>query len=71
MFKAYFGDGDSDCSWSILYVVLGVMCGLLLLIASVWGLTYFCLSWCSKRRIISKPTTYKLIEDTDDLPPCK
>lgn len=29
------------------------------------------MDWCSKRKTIAKPSTYKLIEDTDDLPPCE
>lgn len=72
MFKLYLKtDEDSDCSWSILYVVLGVICIILAFFGSMWGLVYLCYTWCSKRRTAAKPTTYKLIEDTDDLPPCK
>lgn len=69
MFKVYLEtDEDSDCSWSILYVVLGVVCTVLAFFGSMWGLVYLCYSWCSKRWMGTKPTTYKLIED---LPPCK
>lgn len=72
LFKVYFRTGeDSDCSWSILYVVLGVICSMLILVGTIWGVIFLCISWCSRRRSLNKPTTYKLIEDTDELPPCK
>lgn len=70
MFKVYLeNDEDSDCSWSILYVVLGMVCGVLVFLGTLWGIFYLCYTWCTKRRSITKPTTYKLIEDTEDLPP--
>ncbi|KAG5899774.1 hypothetical protein JTB14_006109 [Gonioctena quinquepunctata] len=70
MFKIYMrSDEDSDCSWSILYVVLGFVCGVVLFFATLWGLVHLCYTLCSKRGAMSKPTTYKLIEDADDLPP--
>lgn len=72
MFKVYLKlDEDSDCNWSILYVVLGMICSVLLFLGILWGMVHLCYSWCSKKRSATKPTTYKLIEDTDDLPPCK
>lgn len=67
----YLNDGDSNCSWNILYVVLGFICGCLVFFGLLWALTCFCMNWCVRRRTVAKPTTYKLIEDTDDLPPCK
>ncbi|XP_023029330.2 dyslexia-associated protein KIAA0319-like protein isoform X1 [Leptinotarsa decemlineata] len=70
MFKFYLGsDEDSDCSWSILYVVLGFVCGAIFFLGVLWGIVHLCYSLCSKRGAMSKPTTYKLIEDNDDLPP--
>lgn len=71
MFKLYLDDTtDSDCSWSILYVALGIIITVLAVIGSIWGAVYLCMNGCSKRRLSGKPSTYKLIEDTDDLPPC-
>ncbi|KAK9743988.1 hypothetical protein QE152_g8208 [Popillia japonica] len=74
MFKLYLDDTtDSDCSWSIfwsiLYVALGIIITVLAVIGSIWGAVYLCMNGCSKRRLSGKPSTYKLIEDTDDLPP--
>ncbi|CAH1180374.1 unnamed protein product [Phaedon cochleariae] len=70
MFKVYLEfDEDSDCSWSILYVILGVMTFVLLFLGSLWGMVHLCQSACAKRESGSKPTSYKLIEDSDDLPP--
>lgn len=70
LFKVYFGsDEDSDCKWSILYVVLVVLCSLVVKIGLVWGMFYLCCNLCWKRRMRTKPTNYKLIEDSEDLPP--
>lgn len=72
LFKAYFNPGeDSDCSWSILYVVLGAICVVSAAIAMIWGVVFMCVNWVFKRRSSRKPTTYKLIEDTDDIPACE
>ncbi|KAF5288345.1 hypothetical protein FQR65_LT12080 [Abscondita terminalis] len=69
LFKIYFGSNeDSDCSWSILYVVLGVICSVVVILGSVWGVFYLCCSLCSKKRSSLKPPNYKLI-DSEDLPP--
>lgn len=69
LFKIYFGSNDdSDCSWSILYVVLGVVCSIAAVLGSVWGLLYLCCNLCIKKRIRSKPLNYKLV-DSEDLPP--
>ncbi|KAL1497900.1 hypothetical protein ABEB36_008782 [Hypothenemus hampei] len=70
MFKVYFkSDEDSDCSWSVLYVVLGLICGVVTFLGCTWALVYICYKWCYSRHNVNKPTNYKLIEDTDDLPP--
>lgn len=72
MFKVYLRfDEDSDCNWSILYVVLGILCCVLLFLGSLWGMVHLCFNWCNKKSSVSKPSTYKLIEDTEDLPPCE
>lgn len=72
MFKVYLkAEEDSDCSWSVLYVVLGLMCGVLTFFGCTWSLVYICYRWCHSRHDLNQPTNYKLIEDTDDLPPCK
>ncbi|XP_017783427.1 PREDICTED: dyslexia-associated protein KIAA0319-like protein [Nicrophorus vespilloides] len=69
LFKVYLQkDVDSDCSWSILYVVLGLICSVIAFIGIIWGLVYLCFSFCSYKNM-HKPQTYKLIEDTEDMPP--
>ncbi|KAL3274510.1 hypothetical protein HHI36_015893 [Cryptolaemus montrouzieri] len=70
LFKVYFNPGeDSDCSWSILYVVLAVLSAVFLLVGVFWAAVLLCCSLCRRRKNLSKPTNYKLIENTDDLPP--
>ncbi|ENN76928.1 hypothetical protein D910_07061 [Dendroctonus ponderosae] len=61
---------DSDCSWSVLYVVLGLFCIMLTFSACIWfGVYFICFRWCPSRYDTSQPTNYKLIEDREDLPP--
>lgn len=70
MFKMYLKSSeDSDCSWSVLYVVLGLICGVLTFFGCSWALIYLCYRWCHSRHDTNKPTNYKLLEDSDDLPP--
>lgn len=60
---------DSDCSWSILYVVLGLIAMVLIIIGCMWGTVYLCLNICNRHNSDVKPTNYKLIENKEDLPP--
>ncbi|XP_045475739.1 dyslexia-associated protein KIAA0319 homolog [Harmonia axyridis] len=70
MFKVYFNPGeDSDCSWSILYVVLAVLSTIILLTGMLWGTVLLCCNLCKRRKDANKPTNYKLIENSDDIPP--
>ncbi|CAH0563661.1 unnamed protein product [Brassicogethes aeneus] len=70
LFKVYLNStDDSDCSWSLLYVVLGALCTVVLFVGSTWGLIYLCYTWCNKRGGDRKSANYNLIENTDDLPP--
>lgn len=72
LFKVYFNSHeDSDCSWSLLYVVLGVLCGVVSFAGSMWALIYLCNTWWSKPAGSRKSANYNLIENTDDLPQCK
>lgn len=72
MFKSYLdNDEDPDCSWSILYVVLGLVGSVAVIIGTLWAAVYFCINGCFKRTSNGEPGTYKLIEDSDDPPPCK
>lgn len=71
LFRFYLGDGEADCKWSVLYVVVGLLCGVLSLAGICWGSTYLCYSICTKRRIIRKPQTYSLLGDTDEPAHCE
>ncbi|CAG9767299.1 unnamed protein product [Ceutorhynchus assimilis] len=70
MFKVYLKSADdSDCSWSVLYVVLGLICSVLTFFGFTWALVYLCYRWCHRRHDTAQPTNYKLLEDADDMPP--
>lgn len=65
----FYPEEDSDCSWSVLYVVLGVILSAIALIAVLASIIFIFYNMCWKRKRMNKPTNYKLIENTEDLPP--
>lgn len=72
LFEKYFGHGEADCEWSVLYVVLG-LCTMGLLIAGlVWGLAFLCSRACQRRLRTSnqRPPKYALLDD-DEQSNCK
>ncbi|XP_018432099.1 PREDICTED: dyslexia-associated protein KIAA0319-like protein homolog [Nanorana parkeri] len=62
-FRRQFGDGDSNCDWSVLYVIItSFLCVVAL------GLLTWCMVCCCKRKK-GKPkrkSRYKILEATDD-----
>lgn len=71
LFRFYLGDGEADCKWSVLYVVVGLLCGAIMITGICWGCAWLCLSICTKRRMRRKPQTYSLLGDTDEPTRCK
>lgn len=71
LFRYYLGDGEADCKWSVLYVVVALLCSAITLAGLCWGCTWLCVSICTKRRLRRKPQTYSLLGDSDEPPHCK
>ncbi|XP_033727341.1 dyslexia-associated protein KIAA0319-like protein isoform X2 [Pecten maximus] len=66
LFVAYFMDGESNCNWSVLYVVIITFLVVVSQAAMVWGIVCF----CKKRRCKCKWRTkkrhrYSLLQEVD------
>ncbi|XP_011500564.1 PREDICTED: dyslexia-associated protein KIAA0319 [Ceratosolen solmsi marchali] len=66
LIQLYFRNGDSNCEWSILYVIIAVLSLVICWIGFIWGLFCFCQRICyGKRRLLrpkKKPTRYSLLK---------
>ncbi|XP_047368671.1 dyslexia-associated protein KIAA0319 [Vespa velutina] len=75
LIQKYFGNGESNCDWSILYVLIALLSLVVCWVGLIWGLICLCQRICtSKRRILrpkKKPARYSLLqpEPEDDVPP--
>ncbi|KAJ8931838.1 hypothetical protein NQ314_015235, partial [Rhamnusium bicolor] len=68
MFKVYLKtDEDSDCSWSILYVVLGMICSVVLFLGTLWGMVYLFSS--RKSNISDSDTDSDVVFESRSKPP--
>lgn len=47
--KNLFGDGDSNCDWSILYVVIVLFVSVVVLVGGAWGIACMCQQACTGR----------------------
>ncbi|XP_077657681.1 dyslexia-associated protein KIAA0319 homolog [Urocitellus parryii] len=64
LIQRYVRDGESNCEWSIFYV-MGLACALLVLAG---GVTWLCICCChrQKRTKIRKKTKYTILDDMDE-----
>ncbi|XP_022234945.1 dyslexia-associated protein KIAA0319-like [Limulus polyphemus] len=61
IFKFYFGHRESNCDWSILYVVIISFVGVMAVAGSIWGIIFLCMRVkCRKQK---KRHRYALLED--------
>ncbi|NXF77658.1 K0319 protein, partial [Sclerurus mexicanus] len=60
----YLNNGESNCEWSILYVIVSVF----ILIVVMVGLAWFCICCCKsrKRTKIRKKTKYTILDNIDE-----
>ncbi|XP_015270210.1 PREDICTED: dyslexia-associated protein KIAA0319 homolog [Gekko japonicus] len=60
----YLNDGESNCEWSILYVMVSAFILMVLMVGSVW----ICICCCKsrKRTKIRKKTKYTILDNIDD-----
>uniref|UniRef100_A0A0A9XPA1 PKD/Chitinase domain-containing protein n=8 Tax=Lygus hesperus TaxID=30085 RepID=A0A0A9XPA1_LYGHE len=65
LIRKYMGDGESDCGWSILYVIIGLLSLAFLSIAGIWGLVCLCSRMC--HTYPKDKTRYALLESTEQV----
>lgn len=65
LIRAYLGDRESNCDWSVLYVIIVSFLVLTVLSASLWGLACFCSQMKFHRP--RKKNNYTLLRDPRDL----
>ncbi|XP_014214907.1 dyslexia-associated protein KIAA0319-like protein [Copidosoma floridanum] len=70
LIQVYLRDGESNCDWSILYVIIALLSLAICWIGLIWGLICFCKRIChGKRRILrpkKKPARYSLLQPEPD-----
>ncbi|XP_071632449.1 dyslexia-associated protein KIAA0319 [Temnothorax longispinosus] len=66
LIQKYFGNGDSNCDWSILYVIIALLSLVVCWVGFIWGLVCLCQRICvGKRRLLrpkKKPPRYSLLQ---------
>ncbi|XP_050549172.1 dyslexia-associated protein KIAA0319-like protein [Daktulosphaira vitifoliae] len=60
LYRTLFSDGESNCDWSILYVVIILIAMFVTTVFCFWSIACFCNRLCSTKRKIKK---YKLVGD--------
>lgn len=63
--RKHFGDGDSNCDWSILYVVIGLFAGVVIVVGCIWGIVCLCSRACHPRP--TKRQRYSLLDSNDEV----
>ncbi|XP_054266272.1 dyslexia-associated protein KIAA0319-like [Macrosteles quadrilineatus] len=66
LFRKHFGDGDSNCDWSILYVVIALFTCFVCVVGCVWGLVCVCSRLCLCCQRPSKRQRYALLDNNED-----
>ncbi|XP_064483998.1 dyslexia-associated protein KIAA0319-like protein isoform X2 [Ornithodoros turicata] len=65
LFRSYLGDRESNCDWSVLYVIIVSFLILTVLSASIWGLACFCSQMKFQRP--RKKNNYMLLRDAREV----
>ncbi|XP_012678367.2 dyslexia-associated protein KIAA0319 [Clupea harengus] len=63
-FQRLLEDGESNCEWNVLYVVLTVFLGSVLILSVSW--TCFCCCKRSRRTKVRKKTKYTILDNMDE-----
>lgn len=64
LIRRYFGDGASNCEWSVLYVVVATFVVLILIIAIGW--VYICCCKRKRRTKVKKKNKYTILDNIDE-----
>ncbi|XP_041961679.1 dyslexia-associated protein KIAA0319 isoform X1 [Alosa sapidissima] len=63
-FQRLLEDGESNCEWNVLYVVLSLFLGFVLILSVSW--TCFCCCKRSRRTKVRKKTKYTILDNMDE-----
>ncbi|XP_062393666.1 dyslexia-associated protein KIAA0319 [Sardina pilchardus] len=63
-FQRLLEDGESNCEWNVLYVVLSLFLGSVLILSVSW--TCFCCCKRSRRTKVRKKTKYTILDNMDE-----
>ncbi|XP_043477111.1 dyslexia-associated protein KIAA0319-like protein [Leptopilina heterotoma] len=70
LIQKYFGNGESNCDWSILYVIIALLSLVLCWVGFLWGLICLCQRICTGKKRNSrskkKPPRYSLLQPDAD-----
>ncbi|MBN3314362.1 K0319 protein, partial [Atractosteus spatula] len=59
----YFNDGESNCEWSVLYVIITSF----VMVILIMGLSWACVCCCKRRRTkVRKKTKYTILDNIDE-----
>ncbi|XP_015123990.1 dyslexia-associated protein KIAA0319 isoform X2 [Diachasma alloeum] len=65
LIQKYFGNGESNCDWSILYVIIALMSLMVCWVGLAWGIVCLCHRICMGKRHSrpkKKPARYSLLQ---------
>lgn len=63
LYRTLFGDGESNCEWSILYVVIILVAMFVTTVFCFWSIACFCNRMCTTKQKVKK---YKLVGVDED-----
>ncbi|KAL1122383.1 hypothetical protein AAG570_003788 [Ranatra chinensis] len=66
LFNKYLGDGESNCDWSILYVIIGLSSGVVLVLGCMWGISCLCARLCHQSSH-KENLRYALLNSTEQI----
>lgn len=66
LWRKYFGDKESNCDWSILYVIIGLFLSTLVLLSMVWGLICLCQKALSPRKLSKIRKRYVPVDSAEE-----
>ncbi|XP_054875789.1 dyslexia-associated protein KIAA0319 homolog [Poeciliopsis prolifica] len=64
LIRLYLGDGESNCEWRVLFVILSSFLTMVLILSLSW--TFVCCSRRRKQRKGRKKTRYTILDDMDE-----
>uniref|UniRef100_A0A8C6TBF3 PKD/Chitinase domain-containing protein n=1 Tax=Neogobius melanostomus TaxID=47308 RepID=A0A8C6TBF3_9GOBI len=64
LFRTYLGDGQSNCEWRVLYVILSGFILVILILSAVW--TFMCCCRRKRQSKVRRKTRYTILDNVDE-----